>query len=291
MEKIPNISGRLVVSIRLYRMLLAVYPLEFRQAYGGPMLQVFSDCCRRAVLEAGTAGLLPLWWRTLLDTIKTAIEEHSQRGVYMLRSKFIKLSGWALILGSIALLLGGLASSRPVYDRYNYFSLPIDRYANAATNPLIAMSFLLFSVGYIGLLLRYGQRAGSFGRYSLILGAFSSVISSVSYILLSAYNNVFAWLLFSFSVTIQFLGLVFFGIACLRQCTLPRWNGLPILAGVWLPIFFLTTFLIELASGKTPEYPEVIIFFILLFTLTGLIGLGYLLEIDSQAADRATAEV
>src|SRR4030067_950641 len=101
MGKTANIQSKLVISLRLYRALIAVYPPEFRQAYGDPLLQVFNDCCRRALLDADMAGLLSLWWRTMLDTVKSAIEEHTQRGVYMMESKFIKLSGWGLIMGGL----------------------------------------------------------------------------------------------------------------------------------------------------------------------------------------------
>jgi hypothetical protein len=154
METTPNTSESLRISMRLYQTLLAVYPTEFRQAYGGPMIQVFGDCRRRAFVEAGTAGLLILWWRTLLDTIQTAIEEHSQRGTYMSKSKFVKISGWAMILSGIAFVLGNLAGSRPEYNQYNALSLPIDYYANMADFPLTSMAFLLLVIGYIGLFVR-----------------------------------------------------------------------------------------------------------------------------------------
>ena len=52
MEKSTNAPRSLILSTRLYQALLAVYPSEFRQAYGGPMLQVFRDCCQRALRES-----------------------------------------------------------------------------------------------------------------------------------------------------------------------------------------------------------------------------------------------
>jgi len=88
MEKTPNAPRSLILSTRLYQALLAVYPSEFRRAYGIPMLQAFRDCSRRALREAGAAGLLALWSRTMLDTVQTALEEHTQRGVDMSKEKF-----------------------------------------------------------------------------------------------------------------------------------------------------------------------------------------------------------
>ena len=117
MEETANEPRSLILSARIYHALLVVYPSEFRQAYGSPMLQVFRDCCRRALGDAGPAGLLALWARTLLDTVQTAFEEHAQRGVDMSKEKFVKLSGWALVLGGPVVALGGLAATRPEYPR------------------------------------------------------------------------------------------------------------------------------------------------------------------------------
>ena len=139
--------------------------------------------------------------------------------------------------------------------------------------------------------LHYGQAAGSLGRYSLGLGAISGVISAASFSLLSAYDTAVLWLIFVFSVTFQFLGLVFFGVASLRKRTLPRWNGLPILAGIWIPIWALAGTIYEVVSDKWFELPPTISLATLLLMLTGLAGLGYLLQTDSQPADIATASV
>ena len=55
MEKTPNAPRSLILSTHLYQALLTVYPSEFRQAYGGAMLQVFRDCTQRALRESGTS--------------------------------------------------------------------------------------------------------------------------------------------------------------------------------------------------------------------------------------------
>jgi hypothetical protein len=51
------------------------------------MLQVFRDCCRRALREAGPPGCWHSVGRTMLDTVQTALEEHVQRGVDMSKEK------------------------------------------------------------------------------------------------------------------------------------------------------------------------------------------------------------
>lgn len=248
------------------------------------MVQVFGDCYRRAAREAGMSGLLLLWWRIFFDTVKTAIEEHSQRGVYMAKQTFIKLSGWALILGGISLVLGSLASLRPSYDPYSMLSLPIDQYANAASWPLILAGILLLSIGSLGILLRYADRASDFGRYSLGTGTFFGLVSIASLIFTAIHDTGLWWNIFSTSVAVQFLGLTFFGIDALRQCTLPRWNGLPILAGVWIPLLLLINAIRELIIGGT-AYPQVWTEILLILTLSGLVGLGIVLQSDAQPGD------
>jgi len=151
MEKTTSEPRSLILSARLYQALLIVYPSEFRQAYGVHMLQVFRDCGQRALRETGTAGLLFLWARTMLDTVQSAFEEHAQRGVDMSKEKFLKLSGWALMLGGLTETLGWLASTRPEYNRFNFFSLPVDQAINVITIPMIVMGLLLLSVGFTGL--------------------------------------------------------------------------------------------------------------------------------------------
>lgn len=278
MEETANEPRSLILSARLYQALLAVYPSEFRQAYGSPMLQVFRDCCRRALGEAGSAGLLALWARTMLDTLQTALEEHVQRGVDMSKEKFIKLSGWALMLGGLALLLGFLAGTRPEYNQFNARSLPIDQYANAVSDPLMVMSMFLLAVGVIGLFLQYGPRAGSFGRASLGLSALSGVVGAIGSVGLSIVDENPWWSIFFFGLVFEFLGLALFGLTNLRQRVLPRWNALPLLASMWVPLYVLASLVIELGRDGWMQAPLVVDLAMFLLTTVGLAGLGYVLQ-------------
>jgi hypothetical protein len=45
-----------------------------------------------------------------------------------------------------------------------------------------------------------------------------------------------AWLVGTFR---YFLGLVFFGFVAVRDNLLPRLNALPIIAGIWLPLWIM----------------------------------------------------
>jgi hypothetical protein len=73
-----------------YRVLLGVYPADYRREYEGLMVQLFRDLCRDAYREKGRAGLARLWQRVLADTIVTAAVEHIhtlEEGVYTMSKR------------------------------------------------------------------------------------------------------------------------------------------------------------------------------------------------------------
>lgn len=69
-------SGRWVrASGLVYRVLLRVYPEEFRDDYGWQMEQAFRDLCREERRRGGAVGLVRLWVRVGLDLASTALAE------------------------------------------------------------------------------------------------------------------------------------------------------------------------------------------------------------------------
>jgi hypothetical protein len=281
-------DSRLIsLSASVYRALLAAYPAQFKSEYGSHMAQVFRDCCRQAYQEGGTPSLLALWMRTTLDYLKTIIEEYARGGTNMTREKFIKLSGWALLVGSISILIGWLADSRPEYSQFNAASLPIDRYANLAAVPLVIMGVLLVSLGMLGLQARYGGEAGGFGRFVLVFGALCGLVSAIGMVGLAISDSDPWWSMFFLGWTAQYLMLALFGIVCLRRQVLPRWNGLPLLAGVWMPAFTLISLIYESATGSWVEWPDAVFIFLFAIGAAGFAGLGYLLQADAQTTGPA----
>ncbi len=270
------------LSTRVYRALLAAYPPRFRQEYGSSMLQVFRVSCRREYQEGEVLGLLAVWGRTALDYLITLIEEYAHGGTNMTREKFIKLSGWALIIGSVAIFVGWMAESRPDYDQFNAAALPIDRYASMAAAPLIVLGILLVSVGMLGLLRRYGARAGGFWRACLGLGALSGHVSAAGMVGMSISENEPWWSMFLFGWVLQYLMLALFGVVCIQRRILPRWNGLPLLAGIWLPGFILISLVYELQTGTWFEPQDAVFFALFMSGAVGFAGLGYLLQSDSS---------
>lgn len=64
-----------ILSQRLYRALLRVYPPDFRHRHGTAMAQLFGDVCRDAYRVHGVASLLDVWRYTLGDLCVSALRE------------------------------------------------------------------------------------------------------------------------------------------------------------------------------------------------------------------------
>jgi hypothetical protein len=97
------------LSDRLYRVLLALYPADFRREYGLQMAQLFRDQ-RRAMHGQGMVALGLLWWRTLSDVAVTlVIEQLASRKARMINAMIFKNHPDRLT--SLLFLLPGLVLS------------------------------------------------------------------------------------------------------------------------------------------------------------------------------------
>lgn len=109
------------LSRRLYALLLAAYPREFRRAYGGEMLLVFSERCRDESRERGRAGVARVWRETLLDLALTAARERLEaasgggRVMRTLRTIVLALLAYAFALVVAAPLYVRHRASMPTF--------------------------------------------------------------------------------------------------------------------------------------------------------------------------------
>ena len=98
----PNKPNPLALSVRIYSLLLYVYPASFRREYGHPMAQLFMDEARDTLQRGGTTGLIGLWFLTLFDLLKTAFAEHIWEVFHMSMEKLQRWSGpTATIAGTL----------------------------------------------------------------------------------------------------------------------------------------------------------------------------------------------
>jgi len=254
-------------SVGVYRFLLKAYPSRFRRKYGPDMLQVFQDCCRRTFHQSGEIGVIELWAMTLFDLARSLIEEHTQKEAGMTGSNFVRLSGWALIGGAAAFAIGML-------------SLGIGSYTGDALSGVLVLLVLppLLVVGLLGVRNRYGDRAGGLGNTILLAGAILGPLATWIGIfgMLGLFENQSAgWVLAYSGPAVSFACLTLFGLVALYVKPLPRWNVLPVLAGIWYPaiVFYLRV----LSSDGSPNGVSAIL---IIIQSIALAALGYMLRSD-----------
>lgn len=273
----PPIIG---FSVRLYEACLTAYPASFRRKYGREMTLLFRDCCMRAIRQNGTDGMARLWAITLLDLIQSVISEHAHKETQMkkeMKPADIRRAGWALILGAVLFVLSVLIPSSS------------SSAAGAAVPLLVFASMPLLVYGMLGLRARFGERAGGFGSTMLLIGAILGPIVSLIGLILGATDML--WIIPWTGPAVLFSGLVFFGVAALTTKALPRWNGLPILAGFPYPALLLSIMVPVLLTGDWSIFDTLEKLVVPLIAGQGvaLIALGYILRSGLPEQAAATA--
>ena len=262
-------------SDNLYRRFLRAYPAEYRRGFSEDMAQVFRDLCREIYEREGLLGFLGLWLTTLFDLLKTAIEERSKEVVQMTKEKFVRLSGWALMLGGAAFMLGFALGGQETS-----FSDPLggqDAFVEYSQLVLIPLAMTSFTVGMLGMRSRYGAQVGRFGRFSLALGAIGGAIGFVGAIGLGLLVDGDGWWITTMlGLLLVLVGMLLFGIAAVRKRPLPRWNALPLITGSLL-------LLIPIASLITgsDELSVPVLATIFLLIAAGFVALGFVVQGDS----------
>ena len=232
----------IVFSVKFYEWLLVAYPARFRKEYGSQMVEVFRDCCLRAFRQGGMNGMTSLWAVTLLDLIRSLITEYLHKETSMTSPKFIRLSGWALMTGAAA-FLPFLITVMLVSTRYNPLLLGLyvlDFIANFIASFGFIYGSILLPIGMLGLRARYGEQVGELGKGILLAGALGggTLVVSILYSMKYTPEDLYLILgIFFAGLALQFLSLLLFGAVALVRKPLPRGNGLPVTAGLVLPLF------------------------------------------------------
>ena len=99
------------LSCRIYRVLLAAYPAEFRREYGPSMLQVFRDSSRDAAMRQRKFATANFWFTILSDLVVSASKQHmenfgQENGVMNnIRRDLIAVAGCVVIILAAFMLL------------------------------------------------------------------------------------------------------------------------------------------------------------------------------------------
>ena len=235
---------------RLYAALLYLYPRKFRAAYGQQLRLTFRDACRVAYHRNGAVGLLALWLLTLLDLLKSALEERAWQGeIIMSKERLMALAGPLTIVVGALMLVGPISDLvqlvRPPYTEalWEFFHF------RTAT-----VSLAVMLPAFIGTWLRYKESAGRLGRLGLIL----NVAGCVTFCLALSADFLLDVLqllehptgpnyAMAASIMSILIGHVLFGIDALRYKLLPRWNAMPLLVGLTTPLLGVLSVIMESA--------------------------------------------
>jgi hypothetical protein len=186
----------------------------------------------------------------------------------MTKSKFFKLSGWALIVGAFVFLLSFLSGSAPGF----------------------LVTSILMAIGMLGLRARYGNSVGSLAESALLAGVVGMVLAytavpvlrGVEVLHLLMWDIESVYLLPFAGPAVLLTGLTVFGLAALRRKPLPHANWLPLFAGLWYPIiYFPIFFYILMNNGVWPDwdnFPYTALMIMMLVQLVALTVLGAILQ-------------
>ena len=195
----------------------------------------------------------------------------------MSNSQLIKLTGWAFIAGSFAL---------------------ITILSNSAPGSVI--STLLLAAGMLSLRAGYGENLSRFSRNILLFGVIGPILLVIVIAFLALLyrsgNLTDAeveakglWILIFGGPAISLLGLTLFGLAALGNKPMARFNWLPVFAGIWYPVFyfFLAGYLFT-HNGVYPGQHQIAFNIMHLMQFLALCALGSILIIDSPKKLAAT---
>lgn len=223
-------------SVRIYWILLTVYPAAFRQEYGSDMLQVFRDCCLNALHRAGGTGLLALWGETFFDMLSSALEQNLRRNIQFSGALLVRMSGWCLSVGGVYLAIvvqvtylntAGPAQGSPL-------SSPVSALYRAQSY-LLPWAWLLITLGIGGMLSRYGAQAGRLGRGLLRFSLYGGVAACLSAVAVQIFGWAPLWAAgWIAGNLLLFICLAFFGTLASKSGNsstkfLPKWNAIPLI--------------------------------------------------------------
>ena len=186
----------------------------------------------------------------------------------MNNSNFIRLSGWSFIIGAIAFLPGAIGMLS--WEGESTGPTPVSMQLAAFA---VFWAPILLGIGMLGLRARYKIGGGvllfgaAVGGLLVIVGTLVQFLTP-DYSVSETYYGV--WL---FGVLILNLCLSIYGILALTQKPLPRWNWLPLVAGVWI-------LLLPLLAGIIGSPSSPIIIAVLVIMTIAHVMLGYMLQAD-----------
>lgn len=247
---------------RMYRMLLRLYPAEFRTRFADEMVLLFGDQLRDAQGDGAAMATARTWLRTLADLAVTAASERTRRDRTVAHSlgtqpsTASRLLGMTGILGGVVLLAAFIVDIAPGLNSYR---------------------IVLFNLGAIAIVTAVHGRQASAAPALALLGAVPALIANAWYVamVILAMGNPrpFAGdfgLVWFFAGVAMWSSDAAFGLVTLRLGVVARWGALALAIGSALAITGIDR--LELTSPDNPT-----IFGPLALVGAALNGLGWIL--------------
>jgi len=255
----------LVISNRIYRLLLLAYPTSFRREYGPDMAQVFRDACRAELAQDNKPGLVRLWFKTLLDWVKTAFEQNIREAFHMSGQK------WLIRLGALAALAGGLLGLYLVTQGPN-------SYGNYDWDGWLApVASLLLALGIGGAGIAYQKQLKMLGWFGLSVMITGLLLMGLGYAVESLWGFIFMG-----PLIIVPIGAIMLGISNYPNSSLPTWwRFFPLVVTAITLSGFGIELLEEFIGNSTPDRGVQLAQALLSLTW---IGLGVGLWLNQQSA-------
>lgn len=204
----------------------------------------------------------------------------------MAHPQFIRLSGWGMILGALALLLT-FAEAQIQTSVHRFFGaltilfgdVPSQTTGNQVWGLRFLVAILLITLGLLGLHARYGAQAGRMAQLALGAGVMGGVAGVISNLLWTT-RHEHGRALMNFSIAVMFSGLFGFGLVALGARPMRHGNGLPVLAGFWWPAIWINAYVnqaLGYLGSEVPFWTSFTIFSLMSFFLAWL---GYVLQAD-----------
>ena len=192
----------------------------------------------------------------------------------MNNSNFIRLSGWAFIVGAFCFYI-----FFPLYY-LDLTGVNVDRLIAAGWGISYDLSFywspFVLAIGMFGLWARYGEIVGKLGKVFILISPVGILISQYGLTQASIYDQDVV--VSSAGVLMLMTCLALFGALALITKPLPRWNGLPIIAGLGFPAFFLYSAIAGTINESSFLSQFAILVLIVTIQFIALVMLGYMLQ-------------
>lgn len=258
---------------RVYRLLLRLYPAEFRARFSDEMMQLFGDQLRDARTGGAPAGAARTWLRTVGDLAVTAASEHARRDRTVAHSLTASPSTTSRVLGVAGILGGALLLAAFVVD---------------IAPDLNNLRLVLFSLGAMAVVIAVHRRQSSAAPLLAMAGAVPALLANAWYLVMFVLaigrqqpnSGDFGLISFAAGVA-MWLTNAWFGLVTLRLGIVTRWGALALAIGSVLAVAG-----IDRLGLTTPENPT--LFGPLALTGVVLSGIGWiLLGLDIATRRRA----